>query len=201
MDRKAAEQWMQQGIRQHELFNKHITGARTVAVNAGLFFTSARAAYDDGDWGLFLSGYSHKIKPRAVYFYMELTREALEWAKTEHPQLTGAKLEEMAKTMIMMSPKPLVALCRELGYMRKFGEYDAVKYAAQKRLGNGAHQLELEFETVMKWLDPFKHIGESNCRLVLPDGMDERKALQELDAALGEALNKVRAQMKGTIET
>lgn len=195
-DRKNADKWMVEGINQHTLFQRNLRSAKFNALSAGFLFLSARACYEHGDWQPFVAGYAGKIKLRTVQYYMEFAEQALLWAKRERPDLLKrADLEAHAKEMVMQSPRPLIALLRELRELPRHGEYDPDEYAIERKVGK-----QLEFGRLISHLRSLQHLGESNFRLVLPEGVDEQKALAELDATLEDVRAKVRAQMKGTIE-
>jgi len=184
----AAARWMLEGIREHEAFNAAFRSARAHAINAGFFFLSARQQIADGNWGEFLFGYNHKISERAVRFYMLLATEAIEWVKHAQPQLAGLdKIQAAARDLVMESPKPLVALARELGFMRRFGEYDAVKYATRKRLGD-AGQIEFEFTAAEHTLDL---LCDPKVVLKFPESADQHEALTELKGKLQSATARV----------
>lgn len=188
-----AIKWMLEGIREHELFQRAFLSAKEHALNAGIFFLSAMDRLGDGDWGLFLEGYSHKIPKRTVQRYVEFASEVLEWAKAQNPKLIGMeKLAEVAREMVLQSPKGLVALCRELKLMRKFGEYDEVKYRKQKLIGNSQQQFEFTFESIVVSLDVLTHFGDSNYTFNYPKGVDEVEFMSQVEAKLEVALARVR---------
>ena len=188
----SAAKWMIEGIKQHEEFVSHFQKAKEYALNAGLFFASAREEIADGEWGQFLIGYDHIVKVRTVQRYVEFAQEVLKWVKTEHPKLVGMeKLSAAAREMILQSPKGLVALCRELKLMRKFGEYDEVKYRTKKLLGTGS-QIEFEFAELAASIDVLTHFGEENYQFKYPDGVDEVEYMSALESKLEAALTRVR---------
>lgn len=187
-----AHKWMMEGIKEHEAFNRDFKLAREHAINAGFFFLSARQHFEHGEWGEFLFGYTHKLSSRQIYFYSQLAKEAIEWVKHAQPKLIGIeKIQVAARALVMESPKPLIALCRELGHMRKFGEYDSVKYKAGKMRGDDS-QIEFAFSAVTDTLD----LLCSDAHIKYPEGRDEVEALTELKGKLEAALKKVSTIIK-----
>lgn len=163
---------MLEGIKHHESFVTHFRQAKDAALNCGLFFVSARTAVDHGNWITFLNGYTHKLSLRTIQFYTAFADDVLAHVKQEKPNLIGLdKLAAAAREMVLHSPKGLVALARELKLMRKFGEYDAVKYRA-KQLTGGDNQIEFNFDAAEKMLaaicDP---------KVKLPDDLEEAEEL------------------------
>lgn len=194
-----ANRWFAEGVKCHQIFNRAFKQARENAINAGFFFMSARELVPHGEWSMFCELHAQEIPERTVRFYLQLAESAIEWVKSEQPGLKKiSEVHAAAREMVMQSPKPLVALCRELGHLRKFGEYDAVKYA-QKKLGSG--QLELDFEKISSSLDLLTHFGEANVQLIFPEGKDQEQALAEVETKLETALLRVREMKRGVIET
>ncbi len=190
-----AHKWMLEGIKQHELFQKAFQSAKEYALNAGFFFLSAKSGFEHGEWENFCAGYTSKIPHRSIQRYMEFASEVSEWVKSESPKLVGMeKISAAAREMVLQSPKGLVALCRELKLMRKFGEYDEVKYRAKKMLGDNK-QLELEFDALFMPVVQLSKIGQPNFHIKLPEGKNELEAYEELAANLDAARDCVRAQI------
>jgi hypothetical protein len=133
-----AAKWFAAGLNQHGEFAEAWQQARCAALSAGMNFLKARSCCENGGWLELMQSHAHRIKPRTVQFYMQFATAALEWAKEAEPALEGAKLEQFCCQQVMlMSPKPLVALLRDLRLMRPFGEYDAVQYASGFRQQHG----------------------------------------------------------------
>lgn len=193
---KECIKWIEQAVKEHESFTRVFRTAKEHALNAGFYLLSARSKVDDGAWGELLLGYDHKMKARTARGYMQFASEAIEWVKAENPKLVGMPaIMNFAHSLVMQSPKGFVALLRELGQMRKFGEYDSVKYAIRKRNGE---QIEFDFSLSLKALDPLDHLGEPNFILKCPEGKTELEALGELKTRLESVLVKVSAQMQPT---
>lgn len=185
-----ARRWFEAGVKCNVDFLESWRRARATAINAGFLFIKSRSLCSELEWSALLADEAERIKPRTVQFYMQLAQAALDWAKAERPELAGAKLQEFAlKSVMLMSPKPLVALLRDLRIMRPFGEYDAVKYA-QKKLGGG--QFEFDFAAVLKPLDDLLHFGEANYQFIYPEGVDTVEFMSAVEAKLEAALARVR---------
>jgi hypothetical protein len=188
----AADKWIQKAIEQHQLFAVNFQKAKECALNAGFFFLQAQTAADHGDFGALIERYKDKISSRTVYRYIEFAAEVIEWVKAEYPGITNDKVAAIAMKMVLKSPKGYIALCRQLELMRKFGEYDEVKYRSKKLLGDGKPQLEFSFDELSASVDVFSKIGQENFFLKFPEGKDETEALGELEAKLETALARVR---------
>jgi hypothetical protein len=187
-----AAKWMLEGIKQHQKFLQDFQSAKEDAFNAGLFFLSAKAEMEHGDWELFKQNYADKIPPRSLERYCEFATEVLAWAREENPKLVSVdQLQGLARSMVLQSPKGMVALCRELKLMRRFGEYDAVKYASRKMLGAGG-QIEFDFTSAEKTL---QMLCDPKVQLTFPEGTDELAALTELDGTLKSAHLRVSRRL------
>jgi len=200
--RTSAQKWFESGLQEAELFKTAWRKAREHVMRAGFFFIRARESCPNGDWSLFVQAQSGgRISERTVRLYMQLAEAALVWARMAEPQTAGGKLEEVAtKEVMMMSPKPLVALLRDLREMRPFGEYDAVKYA-QRRLGNGQLEFELDFEKAFASVDVLDRLGSPGFTLNFPEGKSEEEGLTELREKMKSVLAKIDAQLgKETID-
>lgn len=203
---RGADLFMTEGLNAHIAFVGHWQKGKERALNAGWFFMQAREQVKDGDWETYVEIFcdsrckkingNQPLTYRTVRFYTQLTLEALEWAKAEHPGISKPeKLLEFAIKMVMQSPKPLVALCRELGHMRKFGEYDEVKYALNKRL-KGSDQIEFEFDKVMAPLDMLARLADPKISFRYPEGRDELEYMTEVETKLETALRLIREVKK-----
>jgi hypothetical protein len=192
---KDAERWFAAGVKENQQFLESWKRARAHAINAGFYFVKAQSVCPEGEWEIFLAAREDQIKRRTVYFYMQLASAALDWARTEQPKLAGPKLQAFAvKQVMLMSPKPLVALLRDLRELRPFGEYDAVKYAQRK---NGLGQIEFQFDAVIKPLDMLTHFGEPGYEFIYPEGVDEVQYIGEVKAKLRAALARVEEIERG----
>lgn len=183
----SAAKYIEQALREHQQFIAMFKKCKEHALNAGFFFLAAQEAAEHGDFGAVLMKYSDLVSDRTVYRYIEFAKEVLEWVRLENPEATSDEALKLAKEMVMKSPKGYIALCRQLQLMRKFGEYDEVKYRTRKLLGDGK-QIEFSFEELTAHISVFK----SDFRLVLPEGKDEIEALNELEVNLMSALDNVR---------
>lgn len=182
--------WFAEGVKKSREFDRSLKNTRQVAMDAAFHFRRARELCAHGQWEEFCEFHLSEISPRTVRFWCQLAEEAIEWVKKSGvPCKTIAEVHAAARDMVMQSPKPLVALCRELGHLRKFGEYDEIKYA-QRKLGAGSPaQFEFEFSDLLAPLDHLCHFGEDNYVFKFPAGVDEQ-------AFLDEAIAKSRAVVK-----
>ena len=173
------------GVEKAKAFDRDMKQLRRDGIDAAFAFLSARELVPQGEWGLFCEIHADTISPRQVRFWCALADEAIAWVKESAPQLkTIAEVQAAARDLVMQSPKPLIALCRELGHMRKFGEYDAIKYAT-KKLNGGNSQIEFAFDELLAPLDHLAHFGEDNYTFNYA-GRDEAEVLDE-------AITKTRA--------
>lgn len=194
-----ADRYMKQGIQAHASFKFNFQKAKEAALDAGFYFCACRDSHK-GDFEEFLGCYSKEIHRATVYRYIGFVEEVIEWARKEFPKIT--KLDELivkAREMVLQSPRGYIALCRELKLMRKFGEYDEVKYRTQKLKSSNA-QIEFDFSAAASSLDVLSQIGSANFVFKLPDGKAEKDAVKELlakvetvQASLKEKLSKLEA--------
>ncbi len=188
-----AQKWFDAGVNETIKFKSAFQAAREHAFRSGFLFLRARECCPQGEWGALLDKNAQRVKPRTVRFWMELAEAGRSWTMEFHKEIPIHKVEEFTVTQVLiMSPKPLIALLRALKAMRPFGEYDEVKYAQRKMLGNG-QQLELDFTKVIAGFDALDHIGEPNFTLNVPQGTTEQQALTELESRLSRALDKIRS--------
>ncbi len=180
------------GLAEHGRFLSTFKKARGHVSDAGWYFTRAREACPEGEWGYLMNCHAQEIRPRTVQFYMQLTDACIEWVKEKMPGTKADKVQDACREIMMQSPKPLIALLRDLRLMLPFGEYDAIAYRAGKELAN-QRQLELDFTKVIASFDALDHIGESNFTLTVPQGTTEQQALAELERRLSNALDKIRS--------
>ena len=180
-----------EAIKKHAAFERGLKQIRADAMDAAFMFVQSRELIPHGEWGAYLELHAERIAPRTVRFYINLAEQAIAWAKDDAPRLkTISEVHAHARNMVMQSPKPLVALCRELGFMRKFGEYDAVKYR-ERRAGLAA-QIEFNFDHVFSAVDMLSHLGDENFSIVYADDQDSEQALGQLETKLETALARVR---------
>lgn len=196
-----ANKWADRGIAEATLAKKSFEATKVHAMNAGWNFMQSRLVCDrEGmNFDEFLGCYEKQISRTSAYRYMQFVESALEWAAAEQPSLKAkpAELLKAAYKVVLQSPKPFIALMRQLGEMRKFGEYDAVKYAIARR--GGSQQIEFSFDKVSSSLDLLAHIDDANYVMNFGEGTDESAALEELEAKLETALNKVRAHKSARV--
>jgi len=195
-----ADKFMRAGIAAAKSAKRNFIQTKLRMLDCGWYFAKARDSLKDGDFGDFLACYEKEVSRTSVYRWIGFLEDALIEVAKQKPALAAKPdaLLKQAKAMILMSPKAFTAVWRAEGEIRRFGEYDAVKYATGKMLGNG-QQLELPFEKAIASLEALELFDH----LQIPEGKTETQALQELDAKLEKILAKVRAQLAeaNTIET
>jgi hypothetical protein len=186
----SAQKYFDAGLSESEKFVGAWRRAKGHVADAGFFFTKSRDACPQGEWVMLMNLNAARIKPRTVQFYIQVFEAAVTWVKELKPETPAGKIRDAAREIMMLSPKPLIALLRDLRELRPFGEYDSVKYAQRKSIGDD--QLELDFSKVISSFDALDHLGEANFHLIIPAGTTEEKALDELDLRLTRALDKIR---------
>lgn len=191
-----AQKWYDAGFAETQKAGSLWKQFRARLFDAGYYFGKAREAAKHGDWQLFLDCQERKMKRRTIDFYIALSVAAMEWAKADKPELKGDALLDHARDVMMESPKPLVALLRDLRELRPFGEYDAIKYRL-KRIGDGSEQMELNFEKVFSTFDALEH----DFIFTLPEGKSEMDALRELKEKCDRVSAKLGAQLDRTKTT
>ena len=190
----SAAKYVEQGIQQHQQFIAAFRKAKEHALNAGFFFLSAQECAEHGDFESVLLKYEEQCGRSTIYRYIDFAKEVLEWARLEAGKdATADQLLTAGRSMVLQSPRGYIALCRQLSLMRKFGEYDEVKYKTKKLLGE-SKQLAFTFEELTAHLKVYT----TDFKLELPEGKDEAAALDELEAELENALASVRSR-KNTI--
>jgi hypothetical protein len=191
----SADKWMHEGIHFHENFKRTFEVAKEAALNAGIFFKQAQDSCKHGEWESLIEKYAGQISRTTIYRYVDFSEELLGWAKATNPTMVGQdKLKAAAMKMALLSPKGYIALCRQLEKMRKFGEYDEVKYRMKKL--NGAGQMEFDFAALMPAMDQLANLADEKCVLKFPDGVDRDEYLTELETKLANATKAVRALRK-----
>lgn len=191
-----ADKWLKQGIEESALARRKFRECWSHMLNAGMFFLKAQESCKEGNFELLLETYEADVSRATVYRHMAATRDAMEWAAASNPALKNdpTRLFEQAKKMVLQSPREFVAICRQLGEMRKFGEYDAIKYARRKLLGD-EQQMELDFGKARASLEILERIDQIEFTN-LPDGVTIETALDEVEHKLENALEKVRERRK-----
>ena len=190
---------MTEGIRLHENFRRAFDAAKEAAFRAGIYFMQAQASAERGEWLPFIEKYKPQISQTTVYRYIAFSEEILEWVKAENPKLVGQdKLIAVALKMVLRSPKGYIALCRQLELMRKFGEYDEVKYRMKKL---GTKQMEFEFADLAMSIDHLTHLGDAHYNFKFPPGQDEAEFIEQVETKLETALKRVRAMKHKTTVT
>ena len=182
---------MAQGVTCHERFKRVFEEAKANALKAGYFFSEAQKSVERGDWEPLIERYGGQISRTTIYRYIEFSEEVFAWVRAENPKLIGQdKMIAAAQKMVLRSPKGYIALCRQLELMRKFGEYDEVKYRMKKL---GTKQMEFEFADLAMSIDHLTHLGDAHYNFKFPEGQDEAAFIEEVETKLETALKRVRA--------
>ena len=190
-----AARWFDEGAKKHREFVRDSERLRHTMMDAAFFFISARELVPAGEWLIFLEARKDVVRPRTVRFWIAIAEDAMKWVLEFNPKLKKVSdIQAAAREVVIQSPKALIALWRELRFMRPFGEYDSVKYAAQKRLGNGQAQIEFDFEKLSSTVDVLAHLDKYELRF--PEGMDEKEALTNFKTNLLLAVSQVDSQIK-----
>jgi len=186
---------MQEGLKSHTSFLDHQSRAINHAMQAGWCFLQARACLGHGGWSDWCAGYKDQISGRTIRRYMLFTSRAMERVAQKNPALVEdeEELYRTTKEAVLLSPKELVEVCREVGLMRKFGEYDAMKYR-QRKIEKGPAQLEFDFTLARMGLAHLCAIGEAPAEL-----RPKRAELQQLREGLVAALRQVNSLL-GEVE-
>lgn len=193
--RKEAQRLFLSGIEQHVQFNRNMKIVRRNAVEAGFFFLRARAAFNQGEWGDFVALYKDKVSIRTVQFYMQLADMQAKWVLYNNPELRDLDaIKEQAIQNVLISPLPLVQLCRADGeHMLKFGGYFKADYEEKKAKGlRGGDQIEFDFGGIAKALGMLNQLDQPNVHLKFADDADEDAEFAKLEQTLETALAKVR---------
>ena len=188
-----AEQLFNEGMREHANFVATFHRARVHAFNAGLFFIQSRAAFKNGDWGDYIATFNAQLGRSGVYFYMQLASELLESARAQ--KVPERQLEESARNAVLQSPLALTALCRELKFIRRLGDYDSqkydpVKHAIQKM--RGQQEFTFAYETCVEQLDAL--LASARVNELKPSSLAALKSkLEQAQACVEEAIQQTRA--------
>lgn len=177
---------MRLGIEQANLARRTFRQLNLHMLNAGVAFIRARDAATD--FAALVESYKSQISRASVYRYMAYAEAILRQAAEARPDLQDAadKLLDYAREMVIQSPRPLVAVLRADGALRKFGEYDAVRY--QRRKLGLPRPLIIRWPAVMDHLDALIRIADPSVRITVPDGTSEREGLRVLRDRLQAAL-------------
>jgi hypothetical protein len=104
------------------------------------------------------------------------------------------RISAAARAMVMDSPKGLVALCRELKLMRRFGEYDAVKYRSKQIKGN--QQMEFNYSDAADTLQLL-----CSDQVELPKDISQAEELAHFTKMAAERAAKWVKALKSTVNT
>jgi hypothetical protein len=191
LPKTTAEKWLIEAIAFHEKFRRTFELAKECALKAGIFFNHAQTACAHGEWLPLIEKFEGVISRTTIYRYMSFANEVFEWVKAEHPKLAGDdKMIAAAQKLVLRSPKGYIALCRQLELMRKFGEYDEVKYRMKKL---GTKQMEFEFADLAMSIDHLTHLGDAHYNFKFPEGQDQAEFIEQVETKLETALKRVRA--------
>lgn len=175
------------GIEQANLARRTFRQLNLHMLNAGVAFIRARDAATD--FAALVESYKSQISRASVYRYMAYAEAILAQATEARPDLAGStdRILEYARDMVIQSPRPLVAVLRADGALRKFGEYDAVRY--QRRKLGMPRPIVIRWPAIMDHLDALLRISDQSVRLAVPDGTTERESLRVLRDRLQSALH------------
>ena len=196
---KDATRHFLKGLEKHAAFNRGLKQLRRDAIEAGFYFLQARSDFPHGDWEIFLNGYAKQISKSSVRFYMELADLSLRWARYKHGEITDPEaLREKAIELVLVSPKPIIALARELGHMLKFGGYfeDDYQEAKKKKLRRQEQaEFEWDFQPISKALAQLRYFGDEKHHFIFEAGIDRLAALRQAKADCETALEKLNAAL------
>jgi hypothetical protein len=197
--------WFEQAIKSHQETEGFLHKAKNAAIITGWFLLQARNACQHGEWEDIIGEFEGRISIRTVRAYIQFTEDALVSVIAEKKKLTAeqvkgyeltnreladAALRDAAETVVIQSAANFTELARELRVFRKFGEHDAVQYAAAKaRAAKGntePRQIEFNWELSLHGLRSLGAIDR-----VPVDKLDVAK-LADLETQLTAALAKVR---------
>ncbi len=178
---------MQLGIEQASLARRAFRQLNLHMLNAGVAFIRARDAATD--FAALVESYKSQISRASVYRYMAYAEAILAQATEARPDLAGSTdlIIEYARDMVIQSPRPLVAVLRADGALRKFGQYDAVRY--QRRKLGMPRPIVIRWPAIMDHLDALTRISDASVRIAVPDGTNERESLRVLRDRLQSALH------------
>lgn len=189
--------YIEQALKEHAAAVQAFRNCKERVLKCGFFFREAQANCNHGDFGAVLLKYEDQISKSSVYKYIDFANEVEAWVKAENPKLEGMQhILAAGIKMVLQSPKGYIALFRQLGEMRKFGEYDEVKYRAKKMLGE-SKQLSFSFELLAS---EFSRYAENDFTVTVPEGKDEAEAYEELACKLEATAAKLRAKAAKPIE-
>jgi len=188
---KTHQRHFQAGLEAAKSARGHFRKSWEAMLDAGVYFRQAQETAPDGTFLLMCDQHIATISRRSIYRYIEHAETVLAAAAADRPDLKDdvRALLAHAKTMLVQSPKSMVALLRECGEMRKFGEYDAVRY----QIRQADPQIRINWSRTVGWIDRLSNLSTGQIILDLPDGKQPDEALQELETKLTTALESVRA--------
>lgn len=199
--KKEAQRLFQSALEKHDAFNVSMKKARREAVEAGFYFLRARKAFEHGEWSEFVFLFKGRIAERTVRFYVELASQSIQWVLYKNPTLKDLdKIRELAVEMVMLSPRPLIELCRELGHMMKFGGYFLEDYEHKKKKAS-VGQLELNFAAMANSVEHLTHFGDPGYSFTYADGIERAAQLQQTIEAMETALPKLKAALQAEQKT
>jgi len=164
-------------------------------MTCGFDFIQAKAGFDHGEWERQCQIYADKIPLRTIQHYMRLADLSWRWVLHKHPKVKDIEeVKRLAIEMVVVSPKPIVELMREMGHMLKFGGYFEEDYQEKKKrnlLGDG--QIEFDFTAAENTL---RMICDPKVSLKFPEGTNEVEALTELQGTLKSAAMRVSHRIR-----
>lgn len=192
--KRDAEKLFARGVKHHMAFDGAIKSARREAIEAGFDFLQAKAGFEHGDWMKQCAVYEKEISDRTIRSYMQLADLSWRWVLYKNPKVKDIdEIKKLAIEMVLVSPKPLVELCRELGHVLKFGGYFEEDYQEKKKKNLLGGQIEFDFTAAESTL---RMICDPKVALKFPDGADEVEKLTELQGTLKSASLRISHRLK-----
>ena len=215
----SAQKWFNDGVESATNCAENLGRSKTDGLKAGWFFIRAKLAAGHGEFGLLCAANSGSLAERTIQRFMQFTRLSMwrfiEENREEADSLTGGlaisrgrnlddepviddeallKCEDLFQAVIdgsLMSPKDLVAVCREVGLMRRIEEYPSTSAAAAKRRreNRAGRQLLFDFGMATAGLETLMVIDRDPARIPKPEKLDA--LITQTEAAL-EHLRAVR---------
>lgn len=188
--KREAKKLFAKAVQYHSAFHQRIKLAKADMINAGFNFLQAKAGFEHGDWEAQCKLYEKEISFRTIQRYMQFAELTTQWIMHNNPGVKDLeKIRALAINAVMVSPKSMVEIMREIGELIKFGGYFSEDYEQKKKeklLGDD--QIEFDFseagETLKLICSP---------KVKLPDDVT---ALEELQGTLKSAELRVAKKIK-----
>lgn len=114
-----AETLFLQALTEHEGFVSGIVATRKRGFNSGIGFVAAKQLCQHGEWEELCAAHSDKISLRTIQRYAKFASDCLILAKEQNPKIMHrAKLEVIARDMVLESALSFMELCRSVGCIK-----------------------------------------------------------------------------------